>query len=180
MRTLELKIEGYTVEVPVFVRDGKNWVALSPICQVLGVASNKQIDRVKKGETIRYTLCNVVTSGGPQQLFCIDIDHIGEWIFGINPNKVKPEIKERMILFRRKLQAVLYAAVTGHIDVDMVNTLIQEVNALKEIIKQQGELIDYLVRQSALNEHYVDKRLASVGGKLLSSMGHKKRKTTVY
>ena len=181
MRELKLQIEGYEVTVPVFHRGGTNWVALKPICEVLGVSWKRQHVKFTENSVIPHMVTTGFGSDGKKyDMLCIDVDYIGEWIFGINPNKVKPEIRERMVVFRKKLQVVLYAAVTGHIDTNMVQTLIQEVAALKEIIRQQGEIIDFLYRQNALNEHYIDKKLASVGGKLLSSMGHKKRKTTAY
>jgi len=37
MQNLKLKIENYELEVPVFKKNGKSWVALRPICEILGV-----------------------------------------------------------------------------------------------------------------------------------------------
>jgi hypothetical protein len=180
MKELNLKIDGYEINVPVFQRDGKNWVALKPICEALGVAWKRQQTKFGEESTIPHMVAVGLAEDGKQrEMICIDVDYIGEWIFGINPNKVKPEVRERMVVFRRKLQAVLYAAVTGHIDTNMVHTLVEEMKQLKEVIRQQQQLIDYLIQESSLNRRYVDQRLSSVGGKLLSSMAHKKRKAPV-
>ena len=176
MKSLKLKIENYEFEVPVFEQDGKHWFALNPLCDIIGVDRGTQTRKVLSSELIRVCHMTLPSAGGAQSMLCVEIDSIGEWIFGINPNKVKPEIRERMYLFRKKLQAVLYAAVTGHSDINQVASLVEEVRQLRQIVEQQSQVIEYLVRKDALSEQYVDKRLASVGGKLLSSMSHKRRR----
>ena len=72
------------------------------------------------------------------------------------------------------------------IDINMVQTLVEEIKSLRDIvcqqgetIKQQGELINHLMIQNHLNNQYVDKQLASVGGKILSNLSQKKRKLTL-
>ena len=50
MNTLKLKIENYEFEVPVFNHEGKKWVALKPLCEVLGVSNQKQQQKVLQSE----------------------------------------------------------------------------------------------------------------------------------
>lgn len=79
------------------------WVALKPISDILGIDSWSQQRKVTRSETIVYRHMTAHDSSGrKQEMFCINIDHIGEWIFGINPKKVKPEIRERMLVLREK------------------------------------------------------------------------------
>ena len=54
MRMLELAIEQYKFEVPIFEKDGKSWVALKPLCEVLGVSRQKQQEKVVKSEFVRW------------------------------------------------------------------------------------------------------------------------------
>jgi hypothetical protein len=151
MQNLKLKIENYEFEVPVFKRDGKSWVALRPICEILGVAPNKQQAKVIASELITWDLMVSRDSlGREQKMLCVDVDHIGEWIFGINPNKVKPEIKERMIVFRRKLQVVLYAAVTGHNNLDQIASLVEELKMLREQVSKLSDIV--LHQQSKIEQ----------------------------
>jgi len=137
MKTLELVIENFRFEVPVFEKNGTRWVALKPICDILGVEYKRQAKRVRENQLISVGVHKYTSprDGKSYDMLCVDVDCIGEWIFGINPNKVKPEIKERMYLFRKKLQAVLYAAVTGHSDVNQIATLVEEIKQLKHIVE---------------------------------------------
>jgi hypothetical protein len=142
MRTLELTIEQYKFEVPVFEQDGRSWVGLHPLCDALGVDRGSQSRKVTQSEFIRVCHMALPSLGGNQKTLCLDIDCVGEWIFGINPNKVKPEIRDRMITFRQKLQHVLYAAVTGHVDPNMISTLVKEIQELRIIVARQDKTIE--------------------------------------
>jgi len=179
MKTLKLKIENYEFEVPVFEQDGKHWAALKPLCDALGVQPARQQERVTAAEFISWRHMYATGSDDKQyQMVCVDIDCIGEWIFGINPNKVKPEIRERMYAFRKKLQAVLYAAVTDHIDINMVATMAEEMKQMRTVIIQQAEHISALtatVNTLVQSSSYSNNSLASIGGKLLSGMSRRRR-----
>lgn len=168
MKSLKLVIENYEFEVPVFFKNNRNWVALKPLCEALGVAANKQWKKVCESEFISHDLMVTTGSDGKQyEMLCIDVDSVGEWIFGINPKKVKPEIQERMYLFRRKLQSVLYAAVTGHIDVNLVQTLVEEIKSLRQTVASQGATIDYLL-QKQMHADAINKSEASFAGSRLA------------
>ena len=145
MRTLELKIESYNFSVPVFEKDGKIWVALKPLCETLGVARFNQQKKVRKSDTIMwYDIILHDSIGREQSMLCIEIDSIGEWIFSINPKKVKPELVEKLMVFRKKLQVVLYQAVTGVIDPNMVHKLTEQVETLTRALQEQQEELYYL------------------------------------
>jgi len=95
-------------------------------------------------------MSSVAGDGKSREMLCVDVDHIGEWIFGINPNKVRLEIKERMITFRRKLQVVLYAAVTGHNNLDQVTSLVEEIKMLREQVSKFSDIV--LIQQSKIEK----------------------------
>lgn len=59
---------------------------------------------------------------------------------------------------------------------DRISSLEKIVQHLVEQNALKDAQIDYLIKQNHLSEHYLDRQLASVGGKLLSSIGHKRRK----
>jgi hypothetical protein len=145
MKSLNLTIDTYQFEVPVFQHEGKNWVALKPLCDALGVDAYRQGQKVQSNsEMVCQHMLVHDSIGRQQEMLCIQIDHVGLWLYGINPNKVKPEIREKMYVFRQKLISVLYAAVTGHLDTDMVQSLVQEIKNLHSIVSKLVDRVEAL------------------------------------
>jgi len=179
MRSLALQIEDIKIVVPVFEKEGKSWVALKPLCEALGVSRQKQQEKILKSEFVRWNHMVLPSQGGDQTMLCIEIDCVGEWIFGISPNKVKPEIKERLMLFRRKLQAVLYAAVTGHIDAGMVQSLIREISLMRHemdalrqetvFLRQENANLRVDMQDLRDGAHHMNSIEASYAGKRLQA-----------
>jgi hypothetical protein len=151
MKSLNLTIDTYQFEVPVFQHEGRSWVALKPLCDALGIQSARQRERVEANPEISWTHMYSTGSDGKQyQMLCIQIDHVGLWLYGINPNKVKPEIREKMYVFRQKLISVLYAAVTGHLDTSMVQSLVQEIKSLHSIVSKLVDRVEVLETENLM------------------------------
>ena len=48
------------------------------------------------------------TAGGMQKVFCIPLEKLNGWLFTINTNKVKPEVREKLIAYKNECFKVLY------------------------------------------------------------------------
>ena len=48
--------------------------------------------------------------GGSQVMFCLPLDYFNGFLFGINANRVKPELRDRLITYQRECYQVLAAA----------------------------------------------------------------------
>lgn len=48
--------------------------------------------------------------GGAQVMLCLPLDYINGFLFGINANRVEPELRERLITYQREYYQVLAAA----------------------------------------------------------------------
>lgn len=96
------------------------YVPLRPICDYLGLSWRGQRERVERDEVLREVLKGVrVTrtpsdtkrsSGGPQEAMSLPLKFLPGWLFGIDTNRVKPELKDKIIRYRRECYDVLWRA----------------------------------------------------------------------
>ena len=53
---------------------------------------------------------NEVRPGGSQIMLCLPLDFLNGWLFGVNANRVKPELRERVIQYQRECYRILAQA----------------------------------------------------------------------
>jgi len=76
---------------------GDVYVPLRPICEYLGLDWSSQRKRLNRDEVLSSELGMVMmtTPSGQQQMICLPLDLLPGWLFGIDPSRVKPELKEK-------------------------------------------------------------------------------------
>lgn len=95
-------IHGRTVYVPI-----------RPICEFLGIDWNGQRRRVNRDLVLSPKIERVdVTSTrrGTQPMICLPLKFIPGFLFGINANRVKPELRDKIIRYQRECYDVLSEA----------------------------------------------------------------------
>ena len=101
--------------VAVRAGDGTVYVPVRPICDVLGIDWNGQRRRINRDAVLAQEARGVdVTStpGGRQSMVCLPLDYISGFLFGINAERVKPEVRERLVQYQRECYRVLAEAFT--------------------------------------------------------------------
>lgn len=95
------------------------YVPLRPICELIGVDWSAQRKRVNGDPVLsRYVQGVAVTTtpsadgrgGGVQEAICLPLDYLNGWLFGINAERVRPEIRERVIRYQENCYRVLAEA----------------------------------------------------------------------
>jgi hypothetical protein len=101
----------------VRANDGNIYVPIRPICDLLGVDAAAQRRRVQRDPVLSAEArpCDVVTAsqGQPDQrrlMLCLPLDFISGFLFGISAQRVKPEIKDRLIRYQKECYKVLAEA----------------------------------------------------------------------
>jgi hypothetical protein len=143
------------------------YVPLKPICEFLGVAWSPQLRRINrnvvlagetKGVTVTVTPSGKGSGGGPQEMICLPLDYLNGWLFGINADRVKPEIQEQVIRYQRECYKVLSDAflVSQPSDsLDVSNAPLEQVrNMLLAMARLAQEQIEF------------DERLSKTEGRL--------------
>jgi hypothetical protein len=100
----------YGDELIVVLVDGDGettvYVPLRPICENLGVSWAGQRERIMRDEVLTEVTRGVRVTrtpaqGGTQEMLCLPLDYLAGWLFGITASRVKPELRERVTLYRR-------------------------------------------------------------------------------
>jgi len=102
-------------EILVIVANGEKRVAIKPICDALGIASNSQIERIKNDPLLSSVNMTVVSTGadGKQyEMATIPFKFVFGWLFRIDSRNVKPEAKEAVEKYQLECYEALYSHFT--------------------------------------------------------------------
>lgn len=99
-------LAGWGCEVTVIrTADGASYFPIRTLCAVLGVLARFQIDRLREHAVLsRMTVqLPVATAGGRQMVWCLDRRGIGFWLGGLQLDRVRKEIRPRLLEFQEAL-----------------------------------------------------------------------------
>jgi hypothetical protein len=91
------------------------YVPIRPICAYLGLDWSAQRQRIMRDEVLRDEVRFVVITptnpqGGDPEVLCLPLDVLPGWLFGVSAARVKPELKDRIVLHRRECYRRLWDA----------------------------------------------------------------------
>lgn len=92
------------------LQNGKIYVAMKPIVENIGLQWDAQFRRIKRDEVLNegIAMMAIPSNGGEQQMICLPIDYLSGWLFGIDGNRVKPEIRTSLIMYKRECYQALH------------------------------------------------------------------------
>lgn len=119
--TSQKTIVFYDDEITAVVIEGDGereiYVPLRPLCDYLGVSWQGQNRRINDDEvlsdvvrSVNITLTDLDPSTSrprTSQMICLSLGYLNGWLFGINPKRVKPEVKDRLIRYQKECYKVL-------------------------------------------------------------------------
>ncbi len=95
------------------------YVPVRPICNQLGLDWSAQYRRVNRDPVLSGAIQGVAImatpsadgrGGGLQEMSCLPLKFLPGWLFGINANRVKPELRDKIIRYQRESYDVLWEA----------------------------------------------------------------------
>lgn len=94
------------------LREGdKVLVAMKPICDELGVPWEGQRQRLKRDPVLQGCTCmmQVRLPDDPRtrEVVFLELDYLNGWLFGIDANRAKPELRDTIIDYQRECYRVL-------------------------------------------------------------------------
>ncbi|MEB7891025.1 phage antirepressor N-terminal domain-containing protein [Hafnia alvei] len=93
------------------VQDGENiYIAMKPIVKNLGLDWSRQSKKLEaSAEKFSCGLMPITGNDGKKyNMLCIPLQKLNGWLFSINPNKVRVEIRERLIAYQEECFLVLH------------------------------------------------------------------------
>lgn len=97
----------------VRLAEGSVYIPVKPICDLLGVDWGGQFRRIQRDPVLSEETRSIdVTSTrrGTQPMVCLPLDYVSGFLFGLNADRVKTELRERVILYQRECYKVLAEA----------------------------------------------------------------------
>lgn len=98
-----------------YQKEPQIYVPVKPIADALGLEWSGQYQRINRDEVLTHEsrLVRITEDdpkrGRPEQL-CLPLEFIPGWLFGVQTSRVKPELREKVMLFRRECYRVLHEA----------------------------------------------------------------------
>lgn len=95
-------------------------IPVRPLCERLGLSWPGQLERINRDPvlseivmSVRVTRTDIDPSSRQprtSEMLCLPLDFLNGWLFGVSANRVKDEIRERLIRYQKDCYRVLAAA----------------------------------------------------------------------
>ena len=105
----EMSVSFYESQLSIISFDGKPYIPMRPLVENMGLDWKSQHSKIKS----RFSTCvvNITTqlSGDIQNRdhTCLPMSKLFGWLMTISPNKVKPELSEKVIRYQNECDEVL-------------------------------------------------------------------------
>ncbi|WP_272678504.1 phage antirepressor N-terminal domain-containing protein [Providencia sp. PROV019] len=114
--------------------DGRPYVPMKPIVEGMGLSWEPQLRKLNQRFAKGMIKMVIPSIGGAQETVCLAMHKLTGWLFSIMPNKVKPEIRDKVIQYQEECDDVLYEYwTTGEVKAKHKST-VQERNPLKNAV----------------------------------------------
>lgn len=94
-----------------FEQDGVHYTAMKPICENIGLEWGSQYNRIKRDDVLNSVIFIMKMTGNDgkdYQMICLPIEYLNGWLFGIDVNRCKPEIRETLIKYKKECYQALH------------------------------------------------------------------------
>lgn len=106
-----LKTPFMGTEITIVEHDNKPYVAVKAICDHIGLAWNAQFERLNRDEVLKSTIRvirTVAEDSKDREMVCIPLNYLNGWLFGISLNRIRPELKNKLIQYKKECYEVLW------------------------------------------------------------------------
>ena len=103
-------IQFHNQSLIILNHENKPYIAMKPVCENIGLDWHAQLNRINRHNVLNKGVVMIATptKGGIQKLACLPISMINGWLFGIDTNRAKPEIRQKLEQYQSECFDVLY------------------------------------------------------------------------
>ncbi|EOT1756503.1 phage antirepressor N-terminal domain-containing protein [Citrobacter koseri] len=105
---LAINVPFYGSALYVINHNGEPYTPMKPIVEGMGMDWKSQFIKIKQRFSKGMVEITIPTAGGAQKMVCLALRKLAAWLNTISPNKVRPEIRERVIRYQEECDDVLY------------------------------------------------------------------------
>jgi hypothetical protein len=103
-----ISVPFHGAELYVVNHNGEPYTPMRPIIDGMGMDWASQFTKLKLRFAKGVVEITIPTAGGMQKMICLALRKLAAWLNTISPNKVRPEIRERVIRYQEECDDVLY------------------------------------------------------------------------
>ncbi|MFJ7793296.1 phage antirepressor N-terminal domain-containing protein [Pseudomonas sp. NPDC096950] len=109
MNTQLMPVPFHGDTVVLLNEDNEPYVAMKPVVENMGLAWQSQHAKLA-ANTARWGITNIVipSLGGPQEAACLPLRKLASWLMTISPNKVAPDLRDKIIQYQEECDEVLW------------------------------------------------------------------------
>ena len=92
-------------------QNGNHYVAMKPICENIGIQWESQYNRIRRDDVLNSVIFIMNMTGSDSknyQMICLPIEYLNGWLFGIDINRCKPEIRDTLIKYKKECYQALH------------------------------------------------------------------------
>lgn len=90
-------------------QDLTEFVAMRPVIEGIGLSWSTQSQKLQRQrDKFGCVHMNTPSNGGMQEMLCIPLKKLNGWLFTINPEKVRPEIRETVVRYQEECFQALH------------------------------------------------------------------------
>ena len=92
-------------------QNGVHYVAMKPICENIGIQWESQYNRIRRDNVLNSVIFIMNMTGSDSknyQMICLPIEYLNGWLFGIDINRCKPEIRDTLIKYKKECYQALH------------------------------------------------------------------------
>lgn len=95
----------------IVTRDNQPFVAMKPIVEPMGLDWKAQFDKIKSNPRFCVGEITMQMPGDDQSrnVTCLPLRKLSGWLMTIHPNKIKPELREKVIAYQNECDDALWA-----------------------------------------------------------------------
>lgn len=105
-RTINVPFHGSNLFMVSF--NNEPYVPMKPVVEGMGMVWAAQFVKLKQRFAKGVSEIEIPSAGGKQTMTCLAFRKFAAWLSSINPNKVRPEIRDKVIQFQEECDDVLY------------------------------------------------------------------------
>lgn len=122
--------------------DSTIYVLFARLCDNLGLRRYSQVRRVQGHAVLNEGLIELTieTEGGPQVAQCLRLDLLPLWLSGVQANRTKGDVQDKLIRYQREAAVVLWQAFKPQIVVETDHALAPSTDAELAQLAQIAEL----------------------------------------
>ncbi len=149
------------VSLQVVADDREQLVAIKPVCEILGVDAKSQREKIEGHplfSSVRVLSPSTGADGKTYEMVCLPLRYFPSWLFSINPNNVKEDVRENLLEYQKKCNDILYDYFFGR--AEFAQKKEQAIIRAKEFYDEKTEQVKLAKNEQSLAKNKYEKALA--------------------